>query len=259
MNELTLARVVSADCAMRLSNRRNLKAFAIFFLISLALAIGLHFLFSKLGDTETASSFGESITTGGMVFVFLLSFFAISSTAREIADGTLSLSLRLVPNRKRLFVARLIFWPALTGVLYMLFSLIGAPFRDKEISLPFYLVDTVVYGALTWVCVVLMIVFIVGIFRTGALAVLASMILFIFLPILFLLASFFFFDYAQLMHQISTFTPMGAMSYMGVLDGVGGKVSIGMFLREWAVVLVWLGILGWFAWKRFKQESTVSA
>ena len=259
MNELTFSRVVRADFAMRLSNRRNQKAFAIFFVISLVLAIGLHLLFSKLGDVEVTNSFGESLTTGGIFFVFLLSFFAISSIAREIADGTLSLSLRLVPNRKRLFVARLIFWPVLTGVLYILFSLIGTPFRDKTLSVPLYIADTVLYGAVTWVCIVLMIVFVAGIFRTGALSVLTSIGLFVFLPSLFVLASFLLFDHAQFIHEISLFTPMGAMGYVGTLANIGTKVSIGMFLREWAVVLAWLGILGWFAWKRFERESTVSA
>lgn len=259
MKEQTFSSVMRADFSMRLSNRRNKRAFLLFFLISLAVSIGLHFIIIEVNEEALFSSFAESLTAGGIFFVFLLSFFAISSIAREIADGTLSLSLRLVPNRKRLFISRLVFWPVLTSGLYILFSLIGTPFREKNVSLVRYILDDVLYGALTWALVVLMLVFITGIFRTGALSVLVSVALFIFLPIIFALASLFLFNHAQLIETINSFTPMGAMNYIGTLSGVGGTVKVGMFIREWFVFLAWLALLGFGAWKRFQRESTVSA
>ena len=251
--------VFRAELGLRIANKRNRRAFGAFFLLGLAAGVAGYWMSVKMGPTPGIpySPIGDAVQMGGYLLTFLLEFFALSSISRELADGTLSLSLRLVPNRKRLFWGRALFWPFVTTILQVLTVLITIPFQIAGGVPVSNLLNQVAYQPVINALFVLLIVFLVHIVRKGPLALLLMIFMVAGLPLSLAAVHLFFVEYTTFFDWLTVLTPMGAQSR--IADWNFAATHSGTFIVAWFVYVVWISIFGYFAWKRFKREGAATA
>ncbi|MBP3223206.1 MAG: hypothetical protein J6M18_04690 [Actinomycetaceae bacterium] len=267
MENHTFFHLFTSEIIFHLHNKTTQLRLFLYACISLAIGTGVYFL---MKDEDTPLN--DALTAGVMTFIFLLSFYTISSVSREIADGTVSLSLRFVPTRGKLFLVRMMFYPTMTFIVSLVLSSFTIPFIPQGTQTLTYILDSVIYSSFIWSLITLLVFFIATIFRKGAISALVSIVLMVLLPLFMTLSPLFmgthkFFTWLSThTHYTPTLAISNISSFQAInqkIEGFDGEVVTALtthdFLIGWATLLAWLVVLAFFAWKVFQRESTVSA
>lgn len=117
----TLAVILVAELRRHLGTRRAGVAIALAGALGLLSAVGV-FALARAGD-DTLGSAGFAVQLGlelaAGAACLVLSLAVLSAVTGETGDGTVLVGLLLVPDRRRLFLARALVWPVLGGGLVL--------------------------------------------------------------------------------------------------------------------------------------------